>query len=377
MLFRDSCYFCTSTFQLLPIISLAVQRKEQADLYIDPDFDNACNYAERIRELNIFCNVIVIDSKSIYSKFFTTDKGLLYKIQTALSYLKVDEIAKKVLLENIRYKNMFVSSSGYFPRIVHFYYIKNDISTEIIYFDDGIGSYIENHAIKTVLPERLIRRILFGKRATVFSQNSFLFSPDLFHLINEHAQLSVSAIPKIWEKDQYRKLLNTIFSVSENFQISEEVIILDQPKYEIVNNSDIDSLIELYRLLTDFCDVKNIIIKQHPRCKDKTIDGFNYFKDTGIPFECICMNIDMDKKILITYESTSVVTPKLLFNQEPVVILLYKLIKAKAGGYNTTFEDAFFSKVKKTYSNKQKFYIPQNIEDLKKVFTAVLSGKEE
>ena len=366
MCLRDSCYFCTSTYQLLPIISLAIQRKEEADIYIDPDFEKAYEYADKLRKLNIFCNVVVIDSKSIYNKLFTTNKGLLYKIQTAFSYLRVNEIARMVLIQNVHYNNMFVSSNAYFPRIVYFYFIKNNISTQIKYFDDGIGSYLGNHAYTTILPERIIRRVLFGNASTSFSYERFLFSPDLFHLLNKNISVDIHKIPKVWEEEPNRKIFNVIFLDNNKLQIEEQVIILDEPKYEIVSNRKIDSLIELYRIITDIAGKDNTIIKRHPRCKDNKIEFMKYFADTGMPFECICMNTDMANKILISYESTAVVTPKILFNQEPVIILLYKLIKEKAvGGYDLTFEDKFFSTIKKTYTNQDRFIIPNNIEELK------------
>ena len=367
MIFRDSCYFCTSTYQLFPIISLAIHRNETADLYIDPDFDGAFKYADRIRNLKIFCNVVVIKIKFNYNTYYAVNDSLLYKIQTAFSYLKVDEIAKKILIHDVRYTNMFVSSNAYFPRIVHFHFIKNRIPTEIKYIEDGIGSYLGNHAYTTILPERLLRRVLFGKEATSFAHERFLFSPELFQTLNKNSNVTVRRIPKIWKEKKYKKLFNTVFLESEKVHFKERVMILDQPKYEIFSNDNIKNLIEIYKLIIDIVGEENIIVKRHPRCKDNKIESLKYYLDSGIPFECICMNTDMNNKILISFESTAVVTPKVLFNQEPVVILLYKLIETKPGGYDLAFEEEFFSTVKKTYFNKSKFYIPNGIDELKSI----------
>lgn len=372
MILRDSCYFCTSTFQLLPIISLAIHRNEKADLYIDPDFDGAYKYADKIRQMNIFCDVIVIAANFDYKKYYTINRSLLYKIQTALSYLKVDEIAKMVLIHDVRYTSMFVSSNAYFPRIVHFHFIKNKISTEIKYFDDGIGSYLGNHAYTTILPERLLRRILFGKEATSFAHERFLFSPVLFHMLNKNSNVTVRRIPKIWKENIYKKMFNTVFLESEKVYFKERVMILDQPKYEIFSNNNINSLLEIYKLIIDIVGKENIIIKRHPRCKDKEIETVNYYSSIGMPFECICMNVEMNNKILISYDTTAVITPKLLFNQEPLVILLYKIVKAKRNEVSSTVLDDLFLTFKNTYTDKKRFIIPNNIDELKNTLQLLL-----
>ncbi len=73
---KDTCYFCTSLYQLFEIPSIAQPRNEAADLYIDPQFSDAEFFAERIRTLNLFDNVVVIDSEKTYSIFFLAEKDL-------------------------------------------------------------------------------------------------------------------------------------------------------------------------------------------------------------------------------------------------------------------------------------------------------------
>lgn len=64
MEWRDTCYFCTSTFQLFSIISLAVFRAEKAVLYINPQFKDAEENVSRIIRRSIFNKVSIWTVKS-------------------------------------------------------------------------------------------------------------------------------------------------------------------------------------------------------------------------------------------------------------------------------------------------------------------------
>lgn len=46
----------------------------------------------------------------------------------------------------------------------------------------------------------------------------------------------------------------------------------------------------------------------------------------GVPFECLCMNLDINNGIIVSLESTAATTLKILLDQEPYIILLYKLV---------------------------------------------------
>lgn len=371
MFFRDSCYFCTSTFQLFAIISLAISRNEKADLYIDPDFDKASEYADNIRRANIFCNVILINAKEIYNEIYTHKNGLLYNIQTAKSYLNVEKISKMFLLKDICYNNMFFSSSAYFSRIAHFYFIKKKINTTINYFDDGIGSYLDNGAYKSRFLDRIIRRVLFGKQATSFHHTRFLFSCNTFRLLNPSNRDTIREIPRLWEDENCKRLLNDIFLASQRPVIKEKVVILDQPKNELFCDSRVSLLTELYRLIVKVVGKSNVVLKRHPRDKDLEMSFVNCFLDFGVPFELVCMNTDMNEKILISYASTAVVTPKLWLNQEPVIILLYKLFKTGIGRCEEELLDKFFYQIKSTYSEKRKVIIPEDIIELKDILLSL------
>lgn len=362
MIEHDSCYFCTSPFQFFSILSLSIEQKEIADLYIDPQFSGATLFAEKIKETGIFHDVVVINSSNIYGQYMRSGPGIKNHLQIANTYLHVDKIAEMILFPGIKYRNIFLSSKAYIPRMVYLYYIKKKWDFNLYYFDDGAGTYYNDRAYRIKKSDQLIRRFLFGKKSVEIGYKRFVFAPDIYRLLNSDKHNEIKKINRFWENETGKNTMNYIFSTPNKIMIKEKLIILDQPKDEILNSVDIKSINKLYRSFAESIGYSNVIIKKHPRSTEKEIEEVNYFSENGIPFEIYCMNMSMDEKIIVGYSSTAVTTPKVLFNQEPIVIVLTKLFRPKTGEMNL-FEDYFLA-VKNSYSNPKKFFIPENWDEL-------------
>lgn len=364
MLERDSCYFCTSPFQLFAIFSLAINRQEEADLYIDPQFYEAKSFTKRIETLNIFRNVKIIDSRKIYGKYMNASPGLKNHLQIVNTYFHVQDIAEMILISDVRYTNIFLSSKAYLPRMIQLFYLKKKWNYNLYYFDDGAGTYYKDRAYHIKKPDKLIRRLLFGKKAVDTKYKRFVFSPKIYNELNINHNLS-ELIPKFWENNTGKKLINSVFGVNKELDIKEKVIILDQPKDELFTESDAKKISNIYNMFACKFGYDNVIIKQHPRSVGEIFGKISCFENNGIPFELYCLNMDMNDKIIISYSSTAIATPKVLFDQEPTVIVLTKLITPVTGEKNF-FED-YFQAVRKSYDNPKKFYIPNNVDELEKI----------
>lgn len=366
MIYRDTCYFCTSTFQLFPIIALAFYRGEEADLYIDPQFQNAEVFAERINKNKLFCNVIVLNSQEIHKKYLPAKNELLKHFQMAYSYLKVDEFAKEVLLDETTYKRMFISSSAYIPRMIYFHFLKNHMNTELLYFEDGIGSYLGNTAYPTRNFDKWIRRLLFGKEAMNFNHEKYLFSPDFFSLMNSNHDEAIKEIPAIIKNESLMHIFNDVFRFEKKHSVRERVVLLDILKSVIFTNNNFEKLLLIYNLIFEKLGYDNVVIKNHPRDKDGRIVKARYCPNTDVPFESICMNTDMNQKVLVSYGTTAIGTPKILFNQEPYIVVLYRLVESKqvSGKRYDVSMNQFIMKIKQLYTDKTKVIVPDNLNEL-------------
>ena len=192
---RKNCFFCTSPFQLFSIISIANSYKGKSDLYIDPQFNNAKEYAIKIKEQGIFANVYVIDSEIIYDKFFTYKKGILNRLQKARTYLKVNDIVSMIIVDNVIYNDIFISSKAYIPRLVYLWYIKNKIKAHMHYFDDGVGSYFADNAYTPKKLDSVLRRILFGKESLRMDYDRYLLFPLFYKKLNPEFNYIIREVP--------------------------------------------------------------------------------------------------------------------------------------------------------------------------------------
>jgi hypothetical protein len=121
----------------------------------------------------------------------------------------------------------------------------------------------------------------------------------------------------------------------------------------------------------------NTVIKAHPRYL--TGNRYNHNESTTtIPWEAISLSIDLGNKVLVSITSTSIVTPKIMLNKEPIVICLIKIFKE----YITPFMTAdgkkeidniisFFHHIKKMYNDPSRFKIPNTINELERIIEEI------
>lgn len=365
MIEKDTCYFCTSPFQLYAIIALSIEREEKADLYIDPQFSDADKFAERIKQMNIFDSIHVIDSQIVYKKYLSAGPGLRNHIQIVNTYFHVKDIAQMILLPEVEYKNMFVSSKAYLPRMVQLYFLKIKRNVNMFYFDDGAGTYCDDRAYKINRLDRFIRRLLFGKKAIETNHKKYVFSPEIYKALNKDT--NVERICRIWADAKGKEIMNRIFGYSGQICIDENVIILDQPRDELFDEEGNKKINNMYKMFVNQFGTDDVVLKKHPRSREESIGDIRCMGNTGIPFEVFCMNMDMNDKIIVTYSSTAAATPKILFDQEPTVFVLSKIIPTIKGEKNL-FEP-FYRAVQNSYIESKRVCLPESFTELRENIT--------
>ena len=91
----------------------------------------------------------------------------------------------------------------------------------------------------------------------------------------------------------------------------------------------------------------------------KAVDSF--YDNNNFPWELICSKEINDNTVLIGVFSTAQFSPKELYNIEPYIIFLYKIIKPV--GIDIKAIDEMTALLKNTYRNKTKIIIPNNIDE--------------
>ena len=107
-----------------------------------------------------------------------------------------------------------------------------------------------------------------------------------------------------------------------------------------------------------------LVVKMHPASKNINYpDNVLKFFDR-IPFELIMDSYSMDNKILISIFSTACFSPKSLMDEEPYIILTYRIMK-NWFSINSQYLE-LIEQVKDSYKKPEKIMIPDSIEELTK-----------
>ena len=365
-----NAFFCSTPYQIITSIVLNYLFGEESDIYIVPQFKTAAKCAENLNDLDIFRRVKLVDTSMIEEHKKAKSK-LLMHVGIVRQYFNVDVIARSFLFTDTEYEKIYVSSKAYIPRMAYLYFVKNGFKTELVYYDDGEGSYYNRYRIESSSADKLIRRFVFGKRIQETNQNNqlFLYEPNLYRSLNgNHWKGEIIPIPHVVCEEPIRSLVSKVFDITKSDVISERAIILDILKTGKFSRQDIKRLFEIYGNIQKVFGDEDTIIKKHPRDKSDELTSFKCYERYNIPFECLCSQMNMNEKVLIAVSSTAVVIPKILNGQEPVVILLYKLIEqTNRNNEYRKKQDSFYQLCKNNYGEKNRFFIPESFEELAQI----------
>ena len=139
------------------------------------------------------------------------------------------------------------------------------------------------------------------------------------------------------------------------------MIFIDFPSDRVFEDYGRKKYFTMIEKMKDFWK-DELVIKRHPSDKKEKHCNIKYCECSDVPFEIIIANSDVSNKILISVFSTAAITPKILFNQEPKIILLCKIFQGYSKECN---EDVikFFEKTKGLY-HAENFYIPETEDEL-------------
>ena len=354
----DAMYLCTTPFQIMSAISLVINMNETADIYIDPQFSNAQEYASRLKELRLFRNVVVLSNIGITKRMRNSGKVMRSAIITGL-YLWSKSFCGKFLIKDTYYNKMYISNNGFYANILKVYFGKHKIDTEVIYFDDGEGSYDNERVFNESRNNDRLKKLL-GIKKEERSLIRFLYFPFLYKALNSDSKDIIKQLP-FWDSNK-RVEESIIYIFGKAEPISEKYIILDTMPYEWMDAVEAEEYIELIKHICDQAGIDQVCIKKHPRDKASYGEEYKEYSGRSTPFECICLSTNMENKVLITLSSTAVLTPKMLFDQEPYIILLYKLFSLKSA--NDERRDRLYYNIANNYNKSERVMIPETFEEL-------------
>ena len=348
-----SLFVCTTPFQVMNSVVISHSLEGPSTLVILDKFKDSNTLCERVKETEIFEDTRLFDDSAMWAS--RNRSWLLQRLSTVGTYIRCKSLVEKFFPEISTYTDIFVSSRAQVNRLLCMYAAQWLEDVRIHFFDDGLGSY-SGSIIRIKGLDRVLRKTLVGKRAVDFTYDLYLYSPELYKAYQSDPKLTVQQIC-ITEED--KKAISEIFHYEEESGLKCQNILFDTiPSDEFTKEGE-----DVYReIVRRIISLGNVVIKQHPRNREPRYDA-PYFENITIPFEVYCANKSFDDATFYTSCSTAVFTPKLLYDQEPRIIFLYKALDDYRKNRNHDC-DKLVSCLKKMYRNPEKIIVAGNREEI-------------
>lgn len=350
-------YYCNSTYQLLTVMNLHWHRKNagfeniddyKADLILLNAFNGAEDVVRILKENKVFDDVTLIERKF--------NQGSFHRIKTVLDvlfpfyYLKNKyDLDKKY----IRDRYDVITVPKYSTIVGAIWRVNKDADLHL--YEDGLGTYYLN--VDLLIPHARSYRFMYEKGlAKDFTNFSSLYlnAPELY---SGTWNKNVLGVPK-FDKN-YLKEVQKMFSEFSSIDNEDNKDI-----YWLAQTLEND---ETIRIISDVLATlekhkERVLYCPHPRWPEKEKPIYDMAPDKQI-WEMKLLNMnDIDRKCFVSIHSTACLTPKLLFDEEPYLILFYHLIDDKVIERNEQFEHTMKLFID-TYKHKERIMLPKTKDE--------------
>ena len=348
-------FFCTVPFTIVEAVSFVIQNDIQdADLYMCGAYANAKDVGERIKETGVFNNVY------IYDNMLLTYPITFEKIRNIL------KTSKKLFndMKSKQYEYAYYNGTGFFSNSIFYTGVcksKLNKNTRHMFLEHGYHSYIYRYNERAWYIRLFIRLVGLKCMDGTQLEKLYMYEPELSAVKQDTPVEKMQKLDP--ENERLKNALNHIFNYTpetDEFK-DKRIILMEQPELKLEFDKE-----AFWTKVFDCINKEESIIKPHPRQKNSSLSGkgIEVCKHNTIPWEIMCLNNDLSEKVQLTIFSQACTSPKLMFDQEPTVIFLYKLLPDCEKMFS---KDAISvsAALGAKYSDRSKYFTPESFEELR------------
>lgn len=360
------CFACVTNYNIFVsyLLSRTIYKKDEKVMIIHNSLENAELTYIRLKELDLYDKVIMIDEKFDSPVF----------IQNQVS---------KIDYETFDILHFFSWGTRYSCELFN----KLKENTEIILTEEGIltstvseayDDFIKNNIVDIKIDLNKIDKIyLFNKNLYNSRLNRPLVNIDLISYLEDKSILKM-----------FCKELNYIFNYNYQEITNSDILFFDQYLSLQRLISDNDEVFILHMISKCLSNYK-LTVKNHPR---ESIDkysnlNFKLFKHTYVPWEVVKLNSILEgndkPSIYMTYNSTALINNNILFSKfgsGDKLIFLHRIMKnylleqLNVYEYNSNLNifESYLQKYMNEYK-RENIFIPETFTDLGIILNKILS----
>ena len=341
----------TTTLSLINVINLVYTKQ----------FINSNNYLAIMARDKVMLNALnIIEDKRLFKRVvafsFFNNKNFFFKILIFLFPFLM--LSKKLMIkgESLNFlKNIdVIITTSYFQAIL---FKKISISSQIILLEEGISSYtgrVVNFDRRNIITKFFFRKYI--KKDPIF-----LYCPNLYC----GKDREIYKIPRLTKK--VILLLSEIFHHTQPYNIKNSITYLGVPFWglqdlaENPSKVDINFIQECKRILKYIYSThkRKILYRKHPIELEPELENMIDMDDSKENWELsIGFNNNCDFTI-ISFFSTGMLTPYLMFGFQPKLIFLYNLLD-----FDFLEADRIVDKLRLLYNDPNRIMTPSTYDEL-------------
>lgn len=337
----------STPFQIFNISNMVLSKfyNDENDIFILKFSESSVEFYHQLKKSKIFKNVFLID--------FGESKNKLMYISHRIE--AINNIKKNIPTQKI-YDSIFLVCTEIYSKSIYYYYHQINNKIKLYIYEDGTGTYLN---VLTLLRKKIGHRILKYKyKFDLIDRCEAVFVYQPRCMIDQLKNIKVEKLPTIVREDILAQKMINLLEIEEEESLFEKWIFFesDFKEKDILNLQNRIEIIIFNIVNKEFC------IKKHPNAKKINVNKKIKYIKSYAGFELLNLKKSYENNVLISISSSACVLPKLIFNEEPYVIFLYKLIKERNDNYKKF--DKFVKEIKKIYVKKERVKIPNSEKEL-------------
>ena len=350
--------FCNTPYQLMCAMNYTYHFKEKgcgrADLYLGDNFSGFDKVYERVHKIDLFDNIYAYHPKKRKGSIISNVERFLNIISPKRclnSFLREPNV-----YQNKKYDKILTSIASYIAVAMIFTFPE----AEVEYYDDGTGSYARELSLCMISRIAItINRLLGRDMNRIVPNKIFLNCPEL---ASNEIRAKVHPLPSLREvSEELRELFRFVWDYQNDGYYKKHRLIALFSTND-TNDSGLDAFQgDACKYLKDISE--NYLIRLHPRQNSDEYADYSLDERRDM-WELVCADQLTEDNVLLAHYSTAQITPKMLHNNEPVLIFAYKAYSAGKLQERIQQVQETVDRLKASYRNKDRVIVPETPEEL-------------
>lgn len=359
-------FVCSTAYQLLNAISIAIQDEEPSDLIIIRESVMRTCDIDYLKSMRCFSDVYAwtellerVTDEQVHDKKDALIRGA-HILETIIQKKKIWKTLPNL---NKRYSTVYVGYMDLPTRSIYDYFKRK--GSRLGLYDEGTYTYscleIPDSAVK-----KAVYGCLYGGVSVHEAKEIYIRNPERLR-VGAHTDIKIRKI-ETPIGDQYGADILRVYKVQQ-----DRMHLLDSPVIVFDQNLEANEMRKIQRRIAETCcsifETENVLVKLHPASRNADYPQDCRIYADRVPFEAVMQAYSMENKVLLSVFSTTCFAPKQTMNQEPYVLFTYKLMESYFHIDSKYLQQ--IDELRNDYADKSKVLVPRSFEELEEMLRAI------